>query len=70
MERLNENFDGLTLEPEPDFEEGDWSVSSSTGVVRRLRDEVLDTLRSELRRAISTADTDSEDAPDASPPRE
>jgi len=69
IERLNDNFDGLTLEPEPDFEEGDWSVASPTGVVRRLRGEVLETLRSELGRALSTSDTDS-DAPDAAPNRE
>ena len=56
MERLTENFDGLTLEPEPEFEEGDWSVSSPTGVVRRLREEVLETLRSELGRARPSAD--------------
>jgi flagellar assembly protein FliH len=70
MERLTENFDGLTLEPEPDFEEGDWSVSSPTGVVRRVRDEVLDTLRGELRRAISTSDADMEGASETAPSRE
>lgn len=61
--RLQENYEGLTLEPEPDFEEGDWSVSSPTGVVRRLRAEVLETLRGELRRAT----TDSGAAPDTAP---
>jgi len=55
VERLQKNFDGLTLEPEPDFEEGDWSVSSPTGVVRRRRDEVLETLRTELGQAISAS---------------
>jgi len=60
LERLQENFDGLTLEPEPDFKEGDWSVSSPTGVVRRLRSEVLETLRGELRRDTTTADSASE----------
>ena len=54
--RLQENYDGLTLEPEPNFEEGDWSVSSPTGVVRRLRAEVLETLRGELRRATTDSD--------------
>lgn len=62
LERLRENFDGLTLEPEPNFEEGDWSVSSPTGVVRRLRSEVLETLRGELRRDTTKAE-DPSDAP-------
>lgn len=56
--RLQENYEGLTLEPEPDFEEGDWSVSSPTGVVRRLRAEVLETLRGELRHATTESDAD------------
>lgn len=58
MDRLTENFDGVALEPEPEFKEGDWSVSSSTGVIRRRRDEVLETLRSELRRASTAADSE------------
>lgn len=62
LERLQENFDGLTLEPEPDFEEGDWSVSSPTGVVRRRRNEVLETLRSELRRDTIDAEDTSDGA--------
>jgi flagellar assembly protein FliH len=57
--RLQDNYEGLALEAEPDFEEGDWSVSSPTGVVRRLRTEVLETLRGELRRATTSADAPS-----------
>ena len=62
--RLQENYEGLTLEAEPDFEEGDWSVSSPTGVVRRLRTEVLETLRGELRRATTSTNAPSAPAPD------
>ncbi|MCS3704059.1 FliH/SctL family protein [Salinibacter ruber] len=65
--RLQENYEGLTLEPEPDFEEGDWSVSSPTGVVRRLRAEVLETLRGELRRATTDSDAAPDTAPDTAP---
>ncbi|MCS3698863.1 flagellar assembly protein FliH [Salinibacter ruber] len=65
--RLQENYEGLTLEPEPDFEEGDWSVSSPTGVVRRLRAEVLETLRGELRRATTDSGATPDTAPDTAP---
>ncbi len=65
--RLQENYEGLTLEPEPDFEEGDWSVSSPTGVVRRLRAEVLETLRGELRRVTTDSGAAPDTAPDTAP---
>ncbi|WP_103026678.1 hypothetical protein [Salinibacter altiplanensis] len=65
VERLQENYEGLTLEPEPDFAEGDWCVSSPTGVMRRLREEVLETLRGELRRVA----TSTPDAPAPEPDR-
>jgi len=59
-ERLNEKYDDLTLDSDPEYDEGDWSVSSPIGVIRRLRNEVVDTLRSELRLTHSDSSSGSE----------
>jgi len=59
-DRLQEKYDDLTLESDPDCNEGDWSVSSPEGVVRRLRSEVVETLRRELRLTHSRSSSDAE----------
>lgn len=38
----------LTWNPDSDLAEGDWSVSSPSGLVRRLREEIAQTLRHRL----------------------
>lgn len=47
-ERLDEMYEELHWEADPGSEEGDWSVSSPAGAVRRLRREIVETLRRRL----------------------
>lgn len=46
--RLTAACDALHWETDPDLAEGDWSVRSAAGAIRRLRSEVLETLRARL----------------------
>lgn len=55
-EHLTEKYDDLQLESDPECAEGDWSVSSPAGVVRRRRSEVLETLREHLGLSASASD--------------
>lgn len=55
-EHLTDKYDDLQLESDPECVEGDWSVSSPTGVIRRRRSEVIDTLRDHLGLSASEAD--------------
>ena len=57
-ERLTDKYDDLQLESDPDCAEGDWTVASPAGVVRRRRSEVIDTLRDHLR--LSASDPEAE----------
>ena len=54
-EHLTEKYDELQLESDPEREEGDWTVSSPAGAIRRRRSEVIDTLRQRLRLSASDA---------------
>lgn len=47
-EQLTEKYDDLQLESDPECTEGDWSVASPAGVIRRRRSEVVETLRDHL----------------------
>ena len=55
-DHLTEKYDDLQLESDPERIEGDWTVSSPAGAVRRRRREVIDTLRSQLSLTASDAD--------------
>lgn len=55
-EHLTEKYEELQLESDPEREEGDWTVSSPAGAIRRRRSEVIDTLRNRLR--LSAPDSD------------
>lgn len=48
-DHLTEKYEDLQLESDPDRVEGDWTVASPAGAIRRRRSEVIDTLRSRLR---------------------
>ncbi|MFB6273788.1 MAG: FliH/SctL family protein [Salinibacter sp.] len=52
-EHLTEKYEELQLESDPECTEGDWSVSSPAGVIRRRRSEVLETLRDRLSLSAS-----------------
>lgn len=58
-EHLTEKYDDLQLESDPECAEGDWSVASPSGVIRRRRKEVVDTLRDHL--SLSASSSTSED---------
>jgi flagellar assembly protein FliH len=47
--------DALNWTPDPDCARGDWSVSSSAGVIRRLRQDVVESLRRRLGMDVSSA---------------
>lgn len=47
-EHLTDKYEDLHLESDPECAEGDWSVASPSGVVRRRRQEVVNTLRDHL----------------------
>lgn len=47
-EHLTDKYEDLQLESDPECVEGDWSVASPSGVIRRRRQEVVDTLRDHL----------------------
>jgi flagellar biosynthesis/type III secretory pathway protein FliH len=55
-DHLTDKYDELQLESEPERVEGDWTVSSPAGAVRRRRREVIDTLRSHLSLTASDSD--------------
>lgn len=55
-EHLTEKYEELQLESDPKREEGDWTVASPAGAIRRRRSEVIDTLRERLRLSASDAD--------------
>jgi len=55
-EHLTEKYDDLQLESDPECAEGDWSVSSPAGAVRRRRSEVVETLREHLSLSASVSD--------------
>lgn len=48
IEHLQQKYGEVRVESDPDRNEGDWSVSSPQGVIRRRRDEVIETLRDKL----------------------
>lgn len=54
-DRLTKKYEDLHFESDPECVEGDWSVSSPEGAIRRLRSEVLKTLRSRLGLAPSNS---------------
>jgi flagellar assembly protein FliH len=56
-ERLINAHDDVQLESDPERPEGDWDVSSPTGVVRRRRSEVIATLRDRLGLPASGPDS-------------
>lgn len=47
-EHLTDKYAELQLESDPDHTEGDWTVASPAGAIRRRRSEVIDTLRDRL----------------------
>ena len=47
-DRVAGTGDALNWTPDPDCTPGDWSVSSSAGVIRRLRHDVVESLRHRL----------------------
>ncbi len=55
-EHLTEKYDDLQLESDPERTEGDWTVASPAGAVRRRRSEVIDTLRSHLSLSAPAGD--------------
>lgn len=55
-DHLTDKYDELQLESDPERTEGDWTVASPAGAVRRRRREVIDTLRSHLRLTASDSD--------------
>lgn len=55
-EHLTEKYDDLQLESDPECAEGDWSVSSPAGAIRRRRSEVVETLREHLSLSTSSSD--------------
>jgi hypothetical protein len=54
-DHLTDKYDDLQLESDPERAEGDWTVASPAGAIRRRRREVIDTLRGRL----SLSDSDS-----------
>ena len=56
-ERLIDAHDDVQLESDPERPEGDWDVSSPTGVIRRRRSEVIATLRDRLGLPASGPDS-------------
>lgn len=52
-EHLTEKYEDLHLESEPECDEGDWSVASPAGAIRRRRSEVVETLRDHLSLSAS-----------------
>lgn len=52
-EHLTDKYDDLHLESDPERTEGDWTVASPAGAVRRRRSEVIDVLRGRLGLAPS-----------------
>lgn len=56
-EHLIDAHDDLQLESDPERPEGDWDVSSPTGVIRRRRSEVIATLRDRLGLPASGPDS-------------
>jgi len=55
-EHLTEKYEELQLESDPEHKEGDWTVASPAGAVRRRRSEVIDTLRERLRLSAAGGD--------------
>jgi flagellar assembly protein FliH len=56
-EHLTDKYPDLQLESDPECTEGDWSVSSPAGVIRRRRKEVIETLREHLSLSASTSES-------------
>lgn len=52
-EHLTDKYDELHLESDPERTEGDWTVASPAGAIRRRRSEVIDVLRGRLGLAPS-----------------
>jgi flagellar assembly protein FliH len=50
---LTDKYDELHLESDPERTEGDWTVASPAGAIRRRRSEVIDALRGRLGLASS-----------------
>ncbi len=55
-EHLTDKYAELQLESDPEHTEGDWTVASPAGAIRRRRSEVIDTLRDRLHLSASDAD--------------
>ncbi len=56
-EQLSAVHADLRWDPDPDLHEGDWSVSSPSGLIRRLREEIAQSLHRRLLSADGDAET-------------
>lgn len=55
-EHLTDKYPELQLESDPEHTEGDWTVASPAGAIRRRRSEVIDTLRDHLHLSATGSD--------------